>query len=213
MSYTFSKAIDFQSSVNLGDPRPQDAFSMSDIRGLAIFDTRQRFVVSYGYELPFRFSSKILQAGLAGWLLQGIVSAQSGNPLTATESVDLSLRGLNADRPDQIADPNAGPKTPQEFFTRAAFRRLTATPGGQRTGTAGRNTIIGPGLFQADLAALKRFAVFEAHTLELRAELFNAFNNTNFLSPLTNIGSPQTFGVVQQARPARIIQFGLKFSF
>jgi outer membrane receptor protein involved in Fe transport len=213
LSYTYSKAIDFQSSVNLGDPRPQNAFSMSDIRGLAIFDTRQRFVASYGYELPFRFSSKLLQSGLGGWLLQGIVSAQSGNPLTATESVDLSLRGLGADRPDQIADPNDGPKTPQRFFSTAAFQRLTATPGGQRSGTAGRNTIIGPGLLQADLAALKRFALYEAHTLEFRAELFNAFNNVNFLNPLTNIGAPQTFGVIQQARPARIIQFGLKYAF
>ncbi len=200
-SYTYSKAIDFQSSVNLGDPRPQDAFSMSDVRGLAIFDTRQRFVFSGGYELPW------------GFLLQGIVSAQSGNPLTATESVDLSLRGLNADRPDQIGDPNNGPKTPQEFFRRAAFQRLPALPGGQRSGTAGRNTIIGPGLFQADLAVLKRFSFWETHSIEFRAEFFNAFNNVNFLNPLTNIGSPQTFGVVQQARPARIIQFGLKYAF
>lgn len=213
ISYTYSKAIDFQSSVNLGDARPQDAFSMSDVRGLAIFDTRQRFVFSYGYELPFRSSSKALNAAIAGWLLQGIVSAQSGNPLTATESVDLSLRGLNADRPDQIADPNSGPKTPQEWFTRSAFLRLPAVPGGQRSGTAGRNTIIGPGLRQADLAALKRFAFFESHTLEFRAEFFNAFNNVNFQNPLTNIGASQTFGVVQQAFPARIIQFGLKYLF
>lgn len=213
VSYTFSKAIDFQSSVNLGDPRPQDAFSMSDVRGLAIFDTRSRFVFSYGYELPFRSSSKPLNFVVAGWLLQGIVSAQSGNPLTATESVDLSLRGLNADRPDQIANPNNGPKTPLEFFTRSAFQRLPALAGGQRSGTAGRNTIIGPGLCQADLAALKRFAILDNQTLELRAEFFNAFNNVNFLNPLTNIGAPQTFGAVQQARPARIVQFGLKYAF
>lgn len=211
--YTWSKAIDFQSSVNLGDPRPQDAFSMSDIRGLAIFDTRHRFVASLGYELPFRTGKRIADLLVRGWLVQGIFAAQSGNPLTATEPVDLSLRGLNADRPDQVGDPNSGPKTPQQWFSTAAFRRQTALAGGQRSGTAGRNTIIGPGLIQNDLSMLKRFALFESHQLEFRAEFFNAANRTNFLNPLTNIGAPATFGVIQNARAARIIQFGLKYGF
>lgn len=211
--YTWSKAIDFQSSVNLGDPRPQDAFSMSDIRGLAIFDTRHRFVASFGYELPFRTGNRAADLIVRGWLIQGILAAQSGNPLTATEPVDLTLRGLRADRPDQIADPNTGAKTPQQWFNTAAFQRLPAVPGGQRSGTAGRNTIIGPGFIQNDLSALKRFFLTENHHLEFRAEMFNAANRTNFLNPLTNIGAPATFGVIQNARAARIIQFGLKYGF
>jgi hypothetical protein len=213
LSYAFSKAIDFQSSVNLGDPRPQDAISMSDIRGLAIFDTRHRVAGGYVWELPWKFSNGWARAVAGGWSLQGILAAQSGNPLTATEAVDRSLRGLAADRPDQVKNPNNGPKTPQQWFDTGAFVRLPALAGGQRSGTAGRNTIIGPGMLQVDLAASKRLAVLESHTLEIRGEMFNAPNHTNFQNPLTNISTPQTFGAVQQARPARIVQLALKYVF
>jgi hypothetical protein len=123
------------------------------------------------------------------------------------------LRGLRADRPDQISNPNDGPKTPEQWFRTVAFQRLTAAAGGQRSGTAGRNTVISPGIVQTDLSVRKLFAVTERHRLELRTEFFNALNRANFLTPGTSIGAPQTFGVVQSARPARIIQLALKYSF
>ncbi|MDX1978861.1 MAG: TonB-dependent receptor [Bryobacteraceae bacterium] len=209
VSYTWSKAIDYQSSINFGgENRPQDAFSMRDIRGLAAFDLRHRFVSTYGYQLPFGKGRL-----MGGWKLMGIVSAQSGSPLTAREAVDLSLRGLGADRPDQIANPNDGPKTPQRWFDTGAFARLADVAGGQRSGTAGRNTIIGPGLVQTDLSLLKTFTIREGHGLEFRAEFFNAFNKANFRDPDTNISQPATFGVINAARPARIIQLALKYQF
>jgi hypothetical protein len=40
--------------------------------------------------------------------------------------------------------------------------------------------------------------------LQFRAELFNIFNNVNFLLPVNDINSP---------RPGRIVQLALKFSF
>jgi outer membrane receptor protein involved in Fe transport len=214
-SYTWGKAIDYQSSINFsGENRPQDAFSLNDVRGLAAFDVRHRFVTSYVYELPLLRGSKSMTGRLlGGWQLMGIVSAQSGGPLTVNEPVDVSLRGLGADRPDQIANPNDGPKTPQRWFNTAAFVRLPDVPGGQRPGTAGRNTVIGPGLVQTDLSAMKRFALTDRYGIEFRTELFNAFNRTNFRDPLTNIGQPATFGVIQTARAARIIQFALKFGW
>lgn len=215
VSYVFSKAIDYQSSLNFsGENRPQDAFSLRDVRGLAAFDVRHRFAGSYSWELPrFGRAPALLRAAAGGWQLSGIVSAQAGSPLTATEPVDLSLRGLNADRPDQIANPNRGPKRPEQWFDTTAFQRLPAEPGGQRSGTAGRNTIIGPGLVQTDLAAMKRFLLGETSWAELRGEFFNAFNRTNFRDPGTSIGAPATFGVIQASRPARIIQLALKLSF
>ncbi len=97
-SYTWSKAIDFQSSLNFsGENRPQDAFSLRDVRGLAAFDVRHRFVTSFGYELPFfRGSRSLASTLLGGWVLSGVASAQSGGPLTVNEPVDLSLRSLGA---------------------------------------------------------------------------------------------------------------------
>jgi hypothetical protein len=206
-SYTWSKAIDFQSSVNLPDVQPQDALSLKDVRGLAEFDVRHRLVFNFSYELPGR------NRVFGGWRLTGILAAQSGNPLTATEPVDRSLRGLTADRPDQVANPNNGPKTPAQWFLTSAFARLPDAPGGQRSGTAGRDTIIGPGFVQNDLAAIKSFVLREQHRLEFRCEWFNAWNRANFMNPGASIGAPQTFGVIQSARPARMIQMALKYSF
>lgn len=204
VSYTWSKAIDFQSSVNFGgENRPQDAFSLADVRGLAAFHVAHRLVGNFVYELPY----------LRGWRFSGLVSAQSGGPLTVNEPVDLSLRGLSADRPDLLRNPNNGPRTPQQWFDTAAFSRLSAAPGGQRSGTAGRNVVLGPGLLQTDLAVMKDFGLTERTTLQLRMEGFNVLNHANFLNPLTNIGAPQTFGQIQQARAARILQLALKLSF
>jgi hypothetical protein len=214
-SYTWSKAIDFQSSVNFsGETRPQDAFSLKDVRGLAAFHVAHRFVANYVYDLPF-FQGQRSALGylLGGWRFSGLIAGQTGGPLTVNEPVDVSLRALGADRPDLIRDPNDGPKTVQQWFDTGAFVRLPALAGGQRSGTAGRNVVIGPGLFQMDLGLLKDFAVRERQTLQLRLEAFNAPNRANFLNPLTNIGAPQTFGVIQQARAARILQLALKFSF
>jgi outer membrane receptor protein involved in Fe transport len=213
--YTWSKAIDFQSSINFsGENRPQDAFSLNDVRGLAAFDVRHRFVGNFGYELPFfRGQRGVAASLLGGWQLLGIVAVQTGGPLTVNEPVDLSLRGLGADRPDLVRNPNDGPKTPEQWFDTAAFQRLSAVPGGQRSGTAGRNVVIGPGLLQTDLSVIKRFGITESTNIEFRAEFFNAVNHTNFFNPLTNIGQPATFGVIQGANPARIVQFALKFLF
>lgn len=203
-SYTWSKAIDFQSSVNFGgENRPQDAFTLGDVRGLAAFHVGHRVVGNFIYDLPF----------LRGWRFSGLVSVQSGGPLTVNEPVDLSLRGLGADRPDLVRNPNHGPQTPQQWFDTSAFLRQSAVPGGQRSGTAGRNVVLGPGLMQTDLAVMKNFGLTDHGALQLRLEGFNVLNRPNFLNPLTNIGAPQTFGVIQQARAARIIQLAVKLSF
>ncbi len=98
LSYTWSKAIDFQSSVNFGgENRPQDAFSLSDVRGLAAFHVAQRFVGNYVYEMPWLRGRRDVLGRLAGgWRFTGLLSAQTGGPLTVNEPVDLSLRALGA---------------------------------------------------------------------------------------------------------------------
>lgn len=213
-SYTWSKAIDFQSSVNLGDPRPQDAFRLRDVRGLALYDARHRFVFSHLWELPFFARTPGVAAKLlGGWQVSGIAAFQSGNPFTVTEPTDLSLRGLRADRPDAVSNPNRGAKAVEQWFNTRAFVRLTPAPGGQRSGTAGRNIVIAPGINNIDFAVFKRFRMTERHTLQFRAEAFNLANHPNFNEPGSSIGTPQTFGVISTARPARIIQFGLKYLF
>jgi len=93
-------------------------------------------------------------------------------------------------------------------------------------GNAGRNSLVGPNLFNVDFSVHKDFAVTkisEAFKVQFRTEFFNILNHANFTPPLPFFGASnaQIFnadgtqsggGAVQQplATRPRIIQFALK---
>ena len=53
----------------------------------------------------------------------------------------------------------------------------------------------------------------EGHSLQFRAELFNAFNTPQFANPDSNLGDG-SFGQITSTRlPNRVVQFGLKYMF
>ena len=58
----------------------------------------------------------------------------------------------------------------------------------------------------------KRSHLSESKYFQFRADIFNLFNKTQFVNPDGNF-SDSTFGVIQQAREARAVQFALKFYF
>jgi hypothetical protein len=65
-----------------------------------------------------------------------------------------------------------------------------------------------------DIGLFKRFFLpFENHSLQFRAEAFNAFNNVNFFDPSLRIDTPSTFGQFRRAMPARVMQFALRYEF
>jgi hypothetical protein len=64
-----------------------------------------------------------------------------------------------------------------------------------------------------DFGIHRDFRVREGMRIQLRAELFNAFNTPQFDDPAAVIGTAQA-GVIQGVRaPERQIQVGLKFVF
>ena len=67
---------------------------------------------------------------------------------------------------EQIINPNA--------YTLNGFRLGTI-------GTAERGDCTGPGYFQTDLAFYKNFPLKSGVKLQFRWDIFNVFNNTNFL--------------------------------
>jgi hypothetical protein len=58
----------------------------------------------------------------------------------------------------------------------------------------------------------KSFRFTETVYLQLRGEVFNIFNHTNFRNLSTNI-TAANFGVVTTTRDPRTMQFGLKLNF
>ena len=73
------------------------------------------------------------------------------------------------------------------FLDPAAF----VLPAIGQFGNVGKGVFTGPGVFNWDLGAFKNFPVTERWRFQFRGELFNAFNHTNFLNPVTTVsGAP-----------------------
>ncbi|MCI0628967.1 MAG: carboxypeptidase regulatory-like domain-containing protein, partial [Acidobacteria bacterium] len=198
-------------------------------KGPTPFDIGHRLVLSSVYELPFGKGKPFLSGAsgalntlLGGWQVSGIATFQTGPAVTPFLSFDNSNAGGN--RPDVIRDPNKnGPKTIQQWFDIGAFTNpptlaSVLSSGGdpwRAQGNSGFGIIRGPGLNLFDLAVMKRFSFFESHTLQFRAEFFNAFNHPNFGSPVAQFPVVPNFTgrIFGTSTPARQIQFGLRYDF
>lgn len=219
-NYTLSKSVDDASDpggttneANL----PQDVRDRGAERALSSFDHKHRFVASGSYELPFgkgeRFLNRpgLLTTLAGGWKLTGIATLQSGAPFTVNDQTDRANIGQGpAQRPNCLRDPNlpSGERTPDRWLDTTAF-----APAAFGTfGNCGRNIVIGPGLVNFDVAAVKLFSFGEAKSVEFRAEGFNVFNTPNFDTP-NRFAFTQNFGKIFSAGPSRQIQFGLKLAF
>lgn len=179
-SYTLSKSIDYNSRNN--NQIPQDSTNPRGNRGLADFDTRQRFVISYLYDLPFRGQKGFLPARLVeGWSISGITTFQSGNPVTITLGGVSPLTNVAGTvRPDVVGSSSVQNQDPFGFFNPLAFAR----PGTGRFGNLARNAgVTGPGFNNFDFSILKTIPIKERFKLEFRTEFFNIFNHPNFGQP------------------------------
>lgn len=235
-SYTYAHALDDASSANLG------SLNNGDFRdqtmpwleyGNSDFDVRHRFVVGYIYQLPFG-NGKAFGGGATGfldqllgnWQVAGIVTAQTGNWFTVTDSLtNVSTSdggggvGFYEVRPNVVGNPNGKPCVAGTIFNTCAFVDNTIP---FTFGDAGRNIVKGPGLQNWDFSIFKMFPLREQMRLEFRTEFFNIWNHVNpVFEPVgligeepqpVEFGTPQ-FGFPQGARDPRFIQFALKFYF
>ncbi len=223
LAYTYGKSIDGNSGVGSssnssgGFQNPRDP--QAD-RGLSDFDVRHRIVFSPVAELPFGNGKRFLNSGIpaklaGGWQLSSIVSFQTGRPFTIIDASTNNSGSFAAnDRPNVVPgqNPNAGPKTVDQWFNTAAF---ALAPKGQ-FGNAGRNIITGPGYVDWDATLSRTFPVLERLQGEFRVEAFNLMNHPNFYNPLTQAvqyGSGSAFGTITQANNNRELQFALRLTF
>ncbi|MGH9350866.1 MAG: TonB-dependent receptor, partial [Terriglobia bacterium] len=229
-AYTYSKVLTNSSTDR--STAPYDTYNFNDDYGPANFSIPQIFIANYVYDLPF-FSSQqgLVGRALGGWEVSGITTFEEGFPLTITQSSDpfravdfcpsevpcragVYPGGIGIDpsvvspRPNRVSGiPLPGPKTVGEWFDTLAFTEAIG-----QFGTAGRGVVLGPGLNNWDLAAIKNIKISERFSTQFRAEFFNAFNHTSFSSVSTNINA-RTYGRVTNTHDPRIIQLGLKLYF
>src|SRR5262245_32723743 len=223
LAYTLSKNL--TDSQNDRSASPQDTYDTGGEYARAAFDRTHVLAISYVYELPFfRAQQGFAGKALGGWQVSGITNFQTGLPFTATTSnLDYAGLGLiNANptaRPNLLCDPNDNaPHTAQQWFNTACFQRNPPNTGDGSTGlpntpgAAGRGVIDGPGTTRFDFT-LSRYVRFgENLSLQLRGEVFNIFNHTNFRALSTNVTSGG-FGQVTTVRDPRTMQLGAKIIF
>jgi hypothetical protein len=221
VSYTYSKSIDESSSIRTNDGDtlfPQNSYCLRCERALSIYNTKSRYVTSLLYDLPFgkgrQFDIKnpVLNAVAGGWQIGTIFTYQSGFPLTIVSGSDRANTGGGFDRPNATGTDPVLPRDQQNtsrFFNTAAF---VLQPFGT-FGNVGRNTLVGPRIFDLDASAIKDFHVTEKQYLQLRWEMFNATNHPNWGNPNSNVQSGG-FGTITGTRTSmRQMQVALKIVF
>lgn len=215
---------------------PQDTHNPKAERGDNAPDFRHQFSSAWSYELPFGHGKRFLQGeGLrrwlaAGWQVNGIVTAHTGEAVTPLFSFDASNTGSFAYRPDIVGEPNrAGPVAanpsciaPAQIHTLAtwynpcAFATPALAPGqvfSHLFGNARRGSIRGPGAYNVDFSVFKNFKFSEYRNLQFRAEAFNLFNHAQFGNPVNTVDVPGFSGQITSAGRARELQLALKLTF
>ena len=230
-NYTFSKSMDetsYNTPQNIGGSvitPMQDSTNLRADHAPSDFDVRHRFVFSAIYELPFKGNRAV-----EGWQFSLINQLQSGNPLTIIDT-NNSTGVTNAMRPNILGAVPVGIGSASNGHPQY-FPALTCTPALPTAGclfqvpagfgNLGRNTIVGPGFENLDLALYKDTRITERLKAQFRADTFNIFNHPNFAQPnrVASTAPGNTFGQIVATRApigdagsSRQIQLALKLIF
>ena len=189
-------------------------------------------VINYNYELPkasARWNNLFSRIALDGWQISGISVLQSQNragfsyTFTGAPTNDLSGNGGQR-RVTLVCDPNLPRK--ERTFDRQ-FKTECIRPGGGANdpfylGSSTNDEFNPPGYINHDITLFKNFAI-GTRSMQFRAELYNAFNKTQYQDVNTSavfdyntgVQTNTAFGRVTTVRPStnRIIQLGLRFRF
>lgn len=231
----FTNGLQFQASYTLskwmglccdeqGDGNPQILIPefMHLTWSLMPDDRTHNFEFSSVYELPFGKGKKFATSGIGsaiagGWQTNWVLSRYSGTPFTVT----ADGTSLNAPGNNQIADkikPKVaihganGNRSP--YFDTAAF----APVGQARFGTAGFDSLRGPGYGNLDFSLFRTFPIKEALKMQFRGEALNLINHPNFGNPDSGVADGN-FGMISSTNAGsrliaeRFFRLGLKLSF
>jgi hypothetical protein len=190
VNYTLSKAIGLRGAPN-SDNQPviriPDMFHLN--RGLADFDRTHVVNVRSIAELPFGTGRRwlnqpgLVSAILGGWQLNNILSLRSGTPFTVTTpTTPLNTPSITQNPADQIKDDVeilGGVGRGNSYFDPFAFAVVSEA----RLGTAGFNSLRGPGRKQWDVGLFRQINVGGQRTLQVRVEAFNVTNTPHFGNP------------------------------
>ena len=227
-AYTLAKAMDnlqaqLNADVNNSSVYPQDPYDRDLDWARSDFDVRHVVSANFVWDLPGRDGS----AWLGGWQVNGIVTMRTGVPFTpALGATNWSRSGNTSgeDRPNLRPGVNANDLIvgqPDRYFDTSAF----VLPAQGTFGDAGRNLLTGPKYAMTNVSFVKNTklgALGGGGQLQLRFELFNLFNRSNFATPDRVVFAAAAVGETPLATAGRItrtvtssrqVQLGAKILF
>jgi hypothetical protein len=213
-SYTWSKSLDeastFEETLNPFNPKAS--------RALSLFNSAQRFVISYDWELPIARREGIAGKVLNDWAISGITEFQSGFPIRLDTEDDNELIDsiffLGTEAPSMNGKlQKLDPKAPGNLYLN--FNQFSDPPLGSFNNGTPRSVCCGPGIQNWDFSVHKKISLSESKYFQFRAEIFNLFNHTNFANPDGHYsdGLGQFGKISTLSLPEREVQFALKFYF
>jgi hypothetical protein len=204
IAYTREKNISDDNSVGA-----QNFYNLKAEKAVTSYDVPQNLVAGYSYTLPIgkgkllNINNSLADRLIGGWSTSGVVTLQSGQPITVTTL--LSLPSIGPLLPDVVAGQplysathtrgSFNPNNPSanKYINSSAF---TAPPA-FTFGNAPRyfDDLRSFGVKDWDTALMKTFPIHERLNFSVKGEFFNVLNTVNFGPPAAN-SSLGTFGTI-----------------
>ena len=173
-------------------------FDSSGDRGSSDFDQRHNFVFYSTWNLPAPSGRRWAVVLLQDWKVSQLAAFRTGEPYTVIAGSSVEFVDNRANLVNEPAAANANVPGGKLLLNGSAFR----VPAPGQVGNLGRNSLYGPGLYNADVSlsrSVRVAALGESGRLVLRADAFNVLNHANLNNPNSVLGS-QGFGVASYGR-------------
>ncbi|MFT4111513.1 carboxypeptidase regulatory-like domain-containing protein [Silvibacterium sp.] len=231
LQYTYSKSTDDDSALGGQGPLAAGATSAAattmstaqnwrDLgaeRSLSSFDQRHLLNATLQYTTGMGIGGGTLMSGWLGrmykeWTIVNTIAAGTGMPETPVYDAIVPGTGFSGSiRPDRTSaslyDGPAG-----HFVNPAAF---TAPQSGQ-WGTAGRDSVTGPGTFTFDSSLQRTFRPTQRYYLDIRADATNVLNHPVYTSYNLTVDPTTTntiFGVPASVNAMRSLKITARLRF
>jgi hypothetical protein len=188
------------------------------------------FVAVNMFDLPFgrgrKYASHVSRAAdlaIGGWTINTNLTVMSGQGFTVSYANCGADQDVGICRPNLVGSTSVSNQSRDQWYQGAtdvlANNGDTSGPWKRpdigTLGNAGRNTLLGPRWFDADMSALKNFRFTETFKSQFRVDAFNVFNHVNPGNPdgCVDCGTAgRIFSLAPNALMRRL-QFGLRFEF
>ena len=224
--YSLTGQYTYSRNNNYGDnSREFNPYNLRADYGPSGWDRTHAFSLGHVLQIPIGPGRKFFtnmnrpeRLILGGWQFTGMTTAYSGRPFTPIYGTTTSLNSNFPLKAFETGNPNAN--IPQGAgFNPGAYVPIATVLSDPtyafREGNAGRNSLRGPGFFEADWSLGKTFQITERQALAFAWQNFNALNHVNRGLPVNDLTSSNVgaFTSLETFAVPRTMQFSLRYTF